>query len=115
MKLRLFRSGILFTVAVLAVSVSSFSQREPLRVLASNGVRAALQDLIPQWERAIGRPLTVEFDPSAAINGKMEAKERFDVTVLTTDVLDSFAQEGKLAAHGRGRIARLGVGAVVVA
>src|SRR5436190_5131700 len=115
MKRRLYWSGILFTVAVLAVSVSSFSQREPLRVLASNGVRAALQDLIPQWERAIGRPLTVEFDPSAAIKRKIEANEPFDVTVLTTDVLDSLAQEGKLAAHGRGKIGRIGVGVGVVA
>src|SRR5438128_7963793 len=115
MKRRLYWSGILFTVAVLAVSVSSFSQREPLRVLASNGVRAALQDLIPQWERAIGRPLTVQFDPSAAIKRKIEANEPFDVTVLTTDVLDSLAQEGKLAAHGRGKIGRIGVGVGVVA
>jgi len=115
MKRRLHWSGILFTVAVLAVSVSSFSQREPLRVLASNGVRAALQDLIPQWERAVGRPLMVEFDPSAAIKRKIEANEPFDVTVLTTDVLDSLAQEGKLAAHGRGKIGRIGVGVGVVA
>src|SRR5438128_7998916 len=102
MKRRLYWSGILFTVAVLAVSVSSFSQREPLRVLASNGVRAALQDLIPQWERAVGRPLMVEFDPSAAIKRKIEANEPFDVTVLTTDVLDSLAHEAKLGLHGRG-------------
>src|SRR5207247_9893893 len=114
MKLRLFRSGILFTVAVLAVSVSSFSQREPLRVLASNGVRAALQDLIPQWERAVGRPLTVEFDPSAAIKRKIDANEPFGVTVLTTDVLDSLAKEGKLVAHGQGTIGRIGAGCGVV-
>src|SRR5947199_10817108 len=110
MKRRLYWSGILFTVAVLVVSVSSFSQREPLRVLASTGVRAALQDLIPQLERAIGRPLTVEFDPSAAIKRKIEANEQFDVTVLTTDVLYSLAQECKLAVHGRATNSRIDVG-----
>src|SRR6266705_245074 len=115
MRRRLYWSGILFTVAVLAVSVSSFSQPEPLRVLASNGVRAALQDLIPQWERAVGRPLTVEFDPSAAIKRKIEANEPFDVTILTTDVIDSLAKEGQLAAQGRNELGRIGVGVGVVA
>src|SRR2546428_12283895 len=106
MKRRLHWSGILFTVAVLAVSVSSFSQGEPIRVLASNGVRAALQDLIPQWEKAVGRPLMVQFDPSAAIKRKIEANEPFDVTILTTDVIDSLAKEGKLAAQGRNELGR---------
>ena len=91
------------------------TQGGPIRVLASNGVRAALQDLIPQWERAIGRPLSVEFDPSAAIKRKIEANEQFDVTVLTSDVIDSLSKEGKLAAHARSGIGRIGVGVGVLA
>jgi molybdate transport system substrate-binding protein len=106
---------ILFAVSILAVTVSHFAQGGPIRVLASNGVRAALQDLVPQWERAIGRPFMVEFDPSAAIKRKIEGNEPFDVTILTTDVIDSLAKEGKLAAQGRGEIGRIGVGVGVVA
>src|SRR6266513_1385724 len=105
----------LFTIAIMAMTVSLFSQGEPIRVLASNGVRAALQDLIPQWEKAIGRPLIVQFDPSAAIKRKIEANEPFDVTILTTDVIDSLAKEGKLAAQGRNELGRIGVGVGVVA
>jgi len=111
----LCRSGILFTVVVFGWAPSNFSQGGPLRVLASNGVRAALQDLVPQWERAVGRPLMVEFDPSAAIKRKIEGNAPFDVTILTTDVIDSLAKEGKLSADGRGRIGRIGVGVGVVA
>ena len=74
----LCRSGILFTVVVFGWAPSNFSQGGPLRVLASNGVRAALQDLVPQWERAVGRPLMVEFDPSAAIKRKIEGNAPFD-------------------------------------
>ncbi len=107
---RRWQSATVFTLAVFAITSSVFSQREPLRVLASNGVRAALQDLIPQWERAVGRRLNVEFDPSAAIKRKIEANEPFDVTVLTTDVIDSLAKGGKLAAQGRTEVGRIGVG-----
>jgi len=56
----------------------------------------------------------VEFDPSAAIKRKIEANEPFDVTVLTTDVIDSLAKEGKLAAQGRAQIGRIGVGVGVI-
>jgi molybdate transport system substrate-binding protein len=131
MKQRLYWSGILLTAAVLAVPVSAFSQRSqredrppapvagqtqggPIHVLASNGVRAALQDLIPQWERAAGRPLMVQFDPSAAIKRKIEANEPFDITILTTEVIDSLAKEGKLAARSRAEVGRIGVGVGVV-
>jgi molybdate transport system substrate-binding protein len=115
---RWYQSGVFFTVAVLAVSVSTLSQgaqEGPIRVLASNGVRAALQDLIPQWERAAGRPLMVQFDPSAAIKRRIEANEPFDVTVLTTDVIDSLTKEGKLTAHARSEIGHIGVGVGVIA
>jgi molybdate transport system substrate-binding protein len=118
MKQRLY---ILFAVAALAATVSLFAQhgqgeeRRPIRVLASNGVRAALQDLIPQWERAIGRPLSVEFNTSAATKRAIEAVEPFDVTVLTTDVIDSLVKEGKLAARGSSGIGRIGVGIGVIA
>ena len=118
MKWRFYQSSILFAAAVLAVTLSVFSQRgqreEPIHVLASNGVRAALQDLIPQWERAVARPLTVEFNTSAATKRKIEANEPFDFTVLTTDVIDSLARGGKLTPHGRAEIGRIGVGIGVI-
>ena len=120
MKRRLYRAYILFAVAVVTLAVSMFSQGragqpESIRVLASNGVRAALQDLIPQWERAVGRPLNVEFNTSAATKRRIEANEPFDVTVLTTDVIETLAREGKLASTGRSQIGRIGVGVGVAA
>src|ERR1051325_1620581 len=119
MKRWLHRSGILLSLAPLALTVSVFPQarsvtRAPIRVLASNGVRAVLQDLIPQWERAVGGPLSVEFNTSAAIKRKIESNDAFDVTVLTTDVIDSLAKEGKLAAHSRTEVGRIGVGVGII-
>src|ERR1051326_6006494 len=113
---QLYPSAIFLTCAVLVAALlfSQRAQHEPIRVLASNGVRAAMQGLIPQWEHAIGLPLTVEFDPSAAIKRKIEANAPFDVTVLTTDVIDGLAKEGKLAEDGRTGIGRIGVGVGVV-
>jgi molybdate transport system substrate-binding protein len=90
------------------------AQPAPIRVLASNGVRAVLKDLIPQCERAVGRPLTVEFNTSAAIRRSIDANEPFDVAILASDVIDSLLKEGKLAPGTRTDIGRSGIGVGII-
>ena len=36
----------------------------PVRVLSSNGVKGIIDDVRPEIERAIGRPLAIEFSTS---------------------------------------------------
>jgi ABC-type molybdate transport system substrate-binding protein len=52
----------------------------PVRVLVSNSMKAALEELQPQCERAIGRPLALQFNSTAAVKKKIEAGAEFDVT-----------------------------------
>jgi len=103
------RLAIAVSVA-LSLPMISAGQVQPVRVLASNGVRAVLQDLIPECERAVGQPLAVEFGTSASIKRKIEANEPFDVTILASDVIDDLSKAGKLARGSRAEIARSGVG-----
>ncbi len=94
----------------LTVAALADAQAPPVRVLASNGVRAVLKDLIPQCERAVGRPLAVEFALSASIKRRIEDNESFDVTILASDVIDALIKEGRLAPRSRAEIGRSGVG-----
>ncbi len=94
----------------LYLSTLSAAQAPPIRVLASNGVRAVLQDFIPECEQAIGQPLAVEFGTSASIKRKIEANELFDVTILASDVIDELIKAGKLARGSRAEIGQSGVG-----
>jgi molybdate transport system substrate-binding protein len=103
------RFAIAASVA-LSLSMLCIAQAPPVRVLASNGVRAVLRDLIPQCERAIGQPLAVEFGTSASIKRKIEANESFDVTILASDVIDDLIKAGKLTRDSRAEIGRVGVG-----
>ena len=104
---RRFALAALFGLILCALGAA---QSSPIRVLSSNGVRAVLRDLIPQCERAVGRPLSVEFATSAAIKRSIDAKEPFDVTILASDVIDNLIKEHKLAPETRTDIGRAGIG-----
>ena len=104
------------TVSAAALGVALLLAREAaaqendIRVLASNGVRAVLEELRPECERAIGRALTIEFNTSAALMQRIEAGEEFDVAILTSEIIDDLAGKGRIAGSGRADLARSGIG-----
>jgi molybdate transport system substrate-binding protein len=113
MKRRVFAAAMAMTIIgiICLFAEGSAAQAPPaVRVVASNGVQGALKDLIPQCERAIGRPLAVEFGTTASIKPRIESGESFDVTFLTSDAIDALIKAGKLAADSRANAARVGIG-----
>ena len=78
--------------------------------MSSNGVKGVIDDVRMQAERAIGRPLAIDFNTSASVRQKIQSGESFDVTILTAEVIDDLIKSGKLAASGRADIARSGIG-----
>jgi molybdate transport system substrate-binding protein len=81
-----------------------------VRVLSSNGVKAVIDEVRPEIERAIGRPLSIEFSTSAALKRKIEQGEPFDVAILTPAIVDDLVKQGKIATGSSVNIARSGVG-----
>ena len=81
-----------------------------VRVLSSNGVKGIIDDVRPEIERAIGRPLAIEFSTSVGLKGKIEQGAPFDVTILTPAIVDDLVKQGKIAADSPVNVARSGVG-----
>jgi molybdate transport system substrate-binding protein len=81
-----------------------------VRVLSSNGVKGIIDDVRPEIERAIGRPLSIEFSTSASLKPKIEQGEPFDVAILTPSMIDDLTKQGKVAAGSAINVARSGVG-----
>ncbi len=110
------------TVALAAISISLLSaslgprdvraQSTPLRVLASNGVKAAMEELRPLCEREIGRPVALDFSSTAALRKRIESGEAFDVTILTVEAIEALTKAGKVAAGTSVPVGRseLGIG-----
>jgi molybdate transport system substrate-binding protein len=104
------RSWVSAAFVFVVAASSAAAQNTPVRVLASNGIKAVIDELQPQAERVVGRPLAVEFDTSSAVMKRIEGGEAFDVAILTSDVIDDLAKVGKIAAGTRTEIARCGIG-----
>jgi len=96
--------------AVIFGAASLLAQPAPIRVLVSNGVRAVVEDLQAQCEKAIGHPLAIEYSAAALLKQKVDAGEQFDVAFLTTEVADELIKEGKVTAESRVDLGRVGVG-----
>jgi molybdate transport system substrate-binding protein len=88
------------------------AQDTPVRVLVSNGMKAAIEELQPQCERAIGRPLALQFNSTASVKQKIEAGETFDATIITDEAIADLTKQGKLAGGTRVALTRseLGIG-----
>ena len=98
------------TVAFISACILGAGQPAPIHVLVSNGVRAVVEDLQPQCEKAIGHPLVVEYSAAALLKQKVDAGEQFDVALLTAEVTGELIKEGKVAADSRADLGRVGLG-----
>jgi len=106
------RASITTTIfaAIVVLAQGAAAQASAVRVLASNGVQGALDEIVPQCESAVGHPLSVEFGTTASIKPKIESGEAFDFTILTSEAIDALIKEGKVAADSRANVARVGIG-----
>lgn len=99
MTTRAIAAAIVAVAAVLSVLApqEAMAQDTAVRVLASNGVKAAMQELRPECERAIGHPLTLEFNSTASLKDRINAGEGFDVAILASEAISALIKEGKIA------------------
>lgn len=89
------------------------AQDPEIRVLASNGVKAVLEELPPGCERAVGRPISIQFDTSAALRQRIEADESFDVAILTSEIIEVLVRTGLLGFSTPSDLARSAIGVAV--
>src|SRR3977135_1350117 len=85
---------------------------EALRVLVSNGMKAAIEELHPKLESAAGCPIALTFTSTAAVKKQIEAGEEFDLTLITSEAIADLIRQGKLAGDSKTELVRseLGIG-----
>jgi molybdate transport system substrate-binding protein len=83
-----------------------------LRLLVSNGMKGSMEELQPQLEKAVARPLAIEFGSTASLKKRIETGEAFDATIITTEAIDDLIKRGTLAGASRADVGRseLGIG-----
>ena len=86
---------------------------DEIRVLSSVGIKAVIDVLGPQFERATKHKVTTTFDLAGVLKTRIEGGEPFDVAILTAPLLDELISKGKIAAATRTEVARVGLGLMI--
>jgi molybdate transport system substrate-binding protein len=104
------RHFLIALIGIAALLATASARAAEIKVLASNGVKAALEELAPAFERATGNKVSITFGLAAVLKRQIEAGEAFDVAILTSAGIEDLAKQGKVDAGSRAAIARSGVG-----
>jgi molybdate transport system substrate-binding protein len=79
------------------------------RLIVSNGLRAPLEAVKTQAEKAIGHPLVTQYGASLGLKATIESGQPFELAIVTPEVLDDMIKQGKVLAGSRFDIARVPV------
>ena len=107
------RPWTLCLFAIFACDPATSVHAADITVLCSQGLKTALDELRPQFERASGDRLIVTYDTSAILKAQIEAGKAFDVAVLTPPLITALVQQGRVADGTATTLARTGVGVAV--
>jgi molybdate transport system substrate-binding protein len=101
---------IVSAIAILAMQSIGTTQAAELTVVAPGGIRAALEQLIPVFEKKTGNTVTATFLSGGVTTDKVVAGEAFDVPIVEPP-LDSVVASGHVVAKTLTplAIARVGV------
>jgi molybdate transport system substrate-binding protein len=108
--MRKYSLAAMALAGVLLFSQGVAAQTSEVRVLASNGIKAVVEDLLPRTEHAIGHTISVQYRPTAALKQEIDAGEPFDVVIVTVESIAQLSKEGKTAGGDGTPISRVGVG-----
>ena len=97
-------------MALLAPAMASAAE---IKVISSVGVKAALEELQPQFERTTGHKLAMTFGTTVPLKRQIDAGETFDVVVLTPSLIEDLIKEGKVTSATKADIAKVGLGMAV--
>ncbi|MFL5091395.1 MAG: molybdate ABC transporter substrate-binding protein [Xanthobacteraceae bacterium] len=91
------KTGSMFVAIGFAVALASGAQGAEIRVLSSNAVKTALEELAPRFEKATEHKLAFTFGTAVGLKGDIEKGAAVDVAILTASAVDDLIKQGKIA------------------
>jgi molybdate transport system substrate-binding protein len=74
-----------------------FAAAAELKVYSTIGVQGAVEELVPQFEKASGHKLAITWATAPMLVRRIEAGETADVLILSRAGIDTLSKEGKIA------------------
>src|SRR4029077_17269512 len=108
--------GRTLSVAAAALMLATASMAvgaEEIRLLSPVALRAAMPQIVAQFETSSGHKLKIEYATAGAIVDRLQQGENADAAIASTAQIDSLLSQGKIAAGTRTQFARVGIGVFV--
>jgi molybdate transport system substrate-binding protein len=107
------KAGRIAAIACFLFTFVGAASAAEMKVFSTIGVKAALEELAPKFEKATGNKLTITFGTAAILVKKVQAGESADVLVLTKQGLEALAKESKVTPGSDTSFASSGMALVV--
>ena len=103
-----YAGGAFLAASLLAATVNAAE----IKVASSPAASAALAEVAPQFERATGHKVVLEFANIAAWRKRIDAGEAFDIAVVGPKLIEDLIQQGTIAAGTQYPIGRTGLAVI---
>jgi molybdate transport system substrate-binding protein len=110
MKPRPFMRALALVATLIAATGSA--QAAEIHALITTAMKAAIDELVPKFERETGKTVGVSYGPSGGIARRFVGGEPADVIVIDSGALDDLIRQGKVLPDPTA-IARTGIGICV--
>ena len=109
----IWKLGRAAAIASFLLTSASFASAAEIKVFSTIGVKAALEELAPKFEKDTGNKLAITWGTAAILVKKVQAGESADVLVLTKQGLNDLIKDNKVAPGSDAEFASSGMGVVV--
>jgi molybdate transport system substrate-binding protein len=107
------RAFVVALTAGSALMAAAGAKAAEIRIMCSGAMRPALEELVPQFERASGHKLTITFGSTNVIRERALAGDAGDLVIFAGPAVEDVVRQGKLVA--KVDLVRSGVGVGVPA
>jgi len=93
--------------------VSAIAQAAEVKVLASNAIKEAYLELVPQFEKASGHKVATTWAGTNDIKKRIAAGETYDLVIMSRASLEEIVKSGKIVAGSPVNLVKSGIGVAV--
>jgi molybdate transport system substrate-binding protein len=100
-------------VLIAAMHIARTADAAEIRVLSSGSLKAALPQLVRDFQKSSGDTATIEYGPAGAVVGRIEKDDAADVVIVSRSQLEKLASNGKVVPDSLVNIAGIALGVAV--
>ena len=94
-------------LAVMTAPVAAHAAE--ITLLASNALKAVVEEIGPGFEKSSGHTLKVTFGPTGPLQARIDKGEAFDLTILGEGAIDDLIKQGLTGTYLKGLFQRMGL------